>query len=126
MQPTMPDIADAATPAVGAFAEHLTTRVPSDLPTDAESVSRAALDRGGLPIHTWAPGVAVTRLQAGAPFTLPRLGLALALLIAGGFAVRTAANDVRQLARRAWAIALVAVIAWIGVACAAAFALSEM
>jgi hypothetical protein len=122
----MPDVAVSATPAVGVFAEYLTTRVPSALPADASSVSRAAVDRGGLPVHAWAAGIAVSRLQAGVPFTLPRLGLALALLVAGRFAVRAGENGARRLARRAWTLAVVAVIAWIGLACAAAFALSEM
>jgi hypothetical protein len=126
MQPTMPDVVGAATPAVDVFAGYLATRSASGLPKDAEEVSRAALDRGGLPIHTWAPGVAVTRLQAKVPFTLRRLGLALALLVAARLAVRAGENGGRRLARRAWAVAVVAVIAWVGLACAAALALSQM
>ena len=126
MLPSMPDVADDAMPAVGVFSGTLATPVPSDLPADADSLSRAAIDRGGLPIHTWAPGVAVARAQSTVPFTLPRLGLALALLlVVGGLAIRAGDDGMRRKARRGFVLAVVAVIGWVGIACAAALALSQ-
>jgi len=132
LPPVLPSLLDAdraaALPAIGVFASLLPSLDSLRLPAGADSIRRAAAIAGHVPAGTPRVGAFLAAFQELVPLSITLLVLVLTALGAwrAGIVWRMRRGHIARKARRAWRVAVIATVAWVGLAVAVAVSFSAV